>query len=279
MTTPSIGLALGGGAARGLAHVVVLEALDELGIRPSIIAGASMGALVGASYASGIPAREIREHAVSVLGNRRRAARHMFAGGESNPLSLLNFSLSRPVLIDGPKLVNLVLPDGVASRIEETTIPFMVNATDFYGASEMVIREGDLRTAVAASIAIPGLIAAPPLHGKLVIDGAISNPVPFEHVNNSGCDIVIAVDVTGKPVPSSRRKRPGLTDLAFGATQIMQRQITRLMRESSPPDIYIKPAIDHFKAYDFFKIKDILAAAEPAREELKRQLGERLQKG
>ena len=261
MSTPSIGLALGGGAARGLAHILVLEAFDDLGIRPAVIVGSSMGALIGAAYASGIAAADIRAHALNVLGNPRSAARRILTGGESSPLSLLNFSLSRPVMIDGAALTRLILPKGTATRVEETAIPFMVTATDFHAASEILIREGQMQAAVAASIAIPGVIAAPLRQGRLLIDGAITNPVPFDHVRAFGCDIVVAVEVTGKPSPGRKGKRPGVTSLALGATQIMQLQIAASKRRLDPPEIWISPPVDAFRAYDFFKVERILDAA------------------
>ncbi len=267
-----IGLALGGGAARGLAHIPVLQGLEDLGIRPRVIAGSSMGAMVGAAFASGISAAAIREHALSVLGNRRAAARHILRGGEHSPLALLNFSLTRPVLIDGRALVELVMPQGVARRVEETEIPLIITTTDFYAAEEKVIREGDLLAAVAASIAIPGIIAAPRLDGRLLIDGAIVNPVPFDHVRAHGCDIVIAVEVTGRPLPSERGRRPGMTELALGATQIMQLQIARLKKALTPPDVWIDPPVDRFRAYDFLRAPEILAATAHLREEVKRKL-------
>ncbi len=276
MSTPSVGIALGGGAARGLAHIPALEALDDLGIRPCCIAASSMGALIGAAYASGVPAREIREHALAIFGNRRAAARRILRGGEGNLLSLLNFSLSRPVTIDGPALADLALPEGVAARVEETQIPFMVVTTDYYAASEMLIREGDMRAAVAASIAVPGLIAAPRIHGRLLIDGAIVNPVPFDHARAAGADIVVAVEVTGMPTGPRRGGRPGVTELALGATQIMQLQIAALRRRLAPPDIWIDPPVDHFRAYDFFRAAEILRAAEPVRGEVRKKLEEAL---
>ena len=275
---PRIGLALGGGAARGLAHIPVLAAFEDLGVRPHVIVGSSMGAMVGAAFASGIPAAAIRDHALEVLGNSRKAARHILTGGEKSPLSLLNFSLSRPVMIDGMALVRLVMPEGVAARVEETDIPFMVTATDYYAAREIVIREGDMRAAVAASIAIPGVIAAPKLNGRLLIDGAITNPVPFDHVRAFGCDVVVAVEVTGHPMPSPKGRRPGVTELALGATQIMQLQIAALRRRIDPPEIWVDPPVDAFRAYDFLKAREILEAAEPVREEVKRRLAEVLDK-
>jgi len=264
MSEPSIGLALGGGAARGLAHIVVLEAFDELGVKPAVITASSMGALVGAAYASGLAASEIRRHAVNVLGNPRSAARRILTGGDTSPLSLLNFSLSRPVTIDGAALVDLTMPEGVAENVEDTQIPFMAVTTDFYAASEVVIRSGPLKAAVAASIAIPGVIAAPRIGGRLLIDGAITNPVPFDHARAFGCDLVVAVEVTGQPHPGER-PRPGVTELALGSTQIMQLRIASLMRRIDPPDIWIDPPLDHFRAYDFLKAEEILAAAEDMR--------------
>lgn len=272
MSTPTIGLALGGGAARGLAHIPVLEAFDDLGIQPAVIVGSSMGALIGAAYASGIAAAQIRAHALEVLGNPRSAARRILTGGERSPLSLLNFSLSRPVMIDGAALARLILPKGTANRVEETAIPFMVTATDFHAASEILIREGGMEAAVAASIAIPGVIAAPMRKGRLLIDGAITNPVPFDHVRAFGCDIVVAVEVTGMPAPSRKGKRPGVTSLALGATQIMQLQIAALKRRLDPPDIWIDPPVDAFRAHDFFKAEQILQDSACVRDETRQQL-------
>ena len=271
--TSGPGLALGGGAARGLAHIVVLELLDELGIRPALIAGASMGAMVGAAYASGIPAREIREHALEVLSRPTRVARHLLTGGEKNALALLNFSLSRGVMIDGMALIDLFMPPGVAERMEDLEIPLVISTTDFYAAEELVIGTGSLREAVAASIAIPGLIAAPKIDGRLLVDGAISNPVPFEHLQVAGCKPVIAVEVTGHPAGMERNgRKPGITELALGATQIMQLKIAELRRRLSPPDLWIDPPLDAYRAYDFLKAREILEATDAIRDDISRRL-------
>jgi len=208
--TPDIGLALGGGAARGLAQIVVLEALDELGVRPSVIAGCSIGALLGAAYASGLSGREIRDHALSVLGSPGAAARHLFwSGGKDEKAKALNLGLFRPVSLNGLGLVQLVSPPGMAKRVENTAIPFAVSATDFFAGREVTIEAGDMEEAVAASIAIPGVIEAPRRGGRVMIDGAYTNPVPIDQVRTYGCDILVAVDVTGMPVENPPRKPPG----------------------------------------------------------------------
>ena len=182
MTNPRIGLALGGGSARGLAHIPLLEVFDELGLTPAVIAGCSIGALVGAGYASGLSALEIGDHARRVLGNRMAAARYVFGDRRAKFTDLVKLKNLASLQIDGEKLVSVTLPDGVAVRIEDTKIPFKVVTTDFEARAERVITSGPIATAVAASIAIPGLISGPRIDGRIHVDGGITNPVPSDHV-------------------------------------------------------------------------------------------------
>jgi NTE family protein len=269
----AIGLALGGGAARGLAHIVVLEVFDELGLRPAMIAGASMGAMVGAAYAAGMPAAAIREHALSVLGRPMSVARKLLRGGEARPRNLLNFSLTRGMMLDGAALIDLFMPQGLPRRLEDLPIPLLVSATDFYAAEERVITSGPLREALAASIAIPGLIAAPKIGGRLLVDGAIINPVPFDHLQAAGCRPVIAVEVTGHPSGLRRGgRKPGQTELALGATQIMQLKIAELKRRLSPPELWVDPPLNAYRAYDFLKSREILERADSMRDDIRRRL-------
>lgn len=276
MSEPTIGIALGGGGARGLAHIAMLEAFDELGLRPSVIAGTSMGAVVGAIYASGVAARDIRAHADLVLANRVELARRLFQRRQGSVFDLFDVRLFGPVLVSGLALVEIMFPEGVVERIEDTRIALKVIATDFYARKELAILEGPLRTAVAASIAIPGFIAAPPVGSRLVIDGAISNPVPFNHVQDL-TEITVAVDVTGGPVRRGERE-PFNTELMFGASQILMRHISALMRERRPPDIYIEPEVDRFRVLEFFRVREILAAAAPAKDLLKQRIEARMER-
>jgi NTE family protein len=270
MSFPRIGVALGGGGARGLAHIAMLEAFDELGIKPQRIAGTSMGALVGAAYASGLEARELREHAQQTLSNRVKLARRLLSRSDASLAALISFESFGPLMVNGLRLTQLFFPKGVVENIEDTEIPFTVCATDYFDRKEIIIGKGGLREAVAASIAIPGLIAAPRIHDRFVIDGGMVNPVPISHVKQH-VDITVSIDVTGGPVPGGPR-RPTNTELIFGASQIMQRQIALLRRRDNPPDIAIEPSVEKFKVLEFFKIRRILEAAEPAKERLKRQL-------
>jgi NTE family protein len=269
-----IGLALGGGGARGLAHIPMLEVFDELGIKPAIIAGCSMGALVGAAYASGMLARDMRVQAEKILNNRIDAARYVFGTKKSKIGDILSLQGLLSLHLQGEKLVELVLPETVPPNIEDTAISLRIITTDFERMEEHVISRGNLVQAVAASIAIPGVIVAPVIDGHIHVDGGVTNPVPFDHVRE-GMNIVVAIDVTGKPKPSKRAHHSNM-ELALGSMLIMFNQLAELRRAASPPDIYIKPDVDQFGAGDFFKTREIFEAAAASKDKLKRALELRL---
>lgn len=274
MTEPAIGLALGGGSARGLAHVPMLEAFDELGLKPKVIAGCSIGALVGAGYAGGMSAREIRERAELLLSNRIGALRYAFRERQVNPFDLLAMKGLASMQIKGETLASLALPHTLASNIEDLAIPFKVIATDFDTMEEQVIESGPLVKAVAASIAIPGVILGPQYGGHNFVDGGVTNPVPFDRVRQ-GVDIVVAIDVTGRPREAPGAHRSNM-ELAVGSMLIMFHQIAALRRTINPPDIYIMPTVDSFSGTDFFRFKEVIEQASSAKDELKRALERRI---
>jgi len=265
-----IGLALGGGASRGIAHIAMLEAFDELGIKPAAIAGCSIGALIGAGYAGGMSALEIRDHALVMLSTRTNMARHIFGARHTRLKDIIALKGLHSLQIEGHTIADIFLPDHLAKKIEDLAIPFHVVTTDYDRLEEVVLRTGSVSHAVGASIAIPGLIAAPRLNGRLHIDGASINPVPFEHVRE-GCDFVVAIDVIGRPRAALERS-PSNIELAIGSALIMARELAEMKRRLNPPEIYIYPNIDEFGPADFFKVREILEAAHPAKQELKREL-------
>lgn len=265
-----IGLALGGGGARGLAHIPMLEAFDELGLKPAVIAGCSMGAIVGAAYAGGMSALEIREHALRLLSNKMEMARYVFGAKQSRLGELFSLKGLTSLHLDGRKLADIALPDHLPQLLEDQKIPLKLVTVDFERMEEVVLTSGSILQAVGASIAIPGLIAAPRINGRIHVDGGVKNPVPFNHVTE-GMDLVVAVDVTGKPKTISRA-HPSNIELAVGSLLIMFNELAELRRAHAPPDIYISPQIDGFGAGDFFKVKEIFAASSPAKDKLKREL-------
>lgn len=274
MSEPTIGLALGGGSARGLAHIPVLEVFDELGIKPKVIAGCSIGSLLGAGYAGGLSAKDIRERAELLLSDRMGALKFAFGQKRVNPFDLLALRGLASLHVHGEKLAGLVLPETLPELIEELTIPFKVIATDFDAMEERVIERGPLVKAVGASIAIPGVILGTQYDGHSYVDGCVTNPVPFNHVRD-GVDIVVAVDVSGRPREANGKHRSNM-EVAVGSLLILFNQVASLRRQISPPDIYVRPAIDSFSGGDFFRIKEVLEQAQPAKDQLKRELEKRL---
>lgn len=274
MSDPSIGLALGGGSARGLAHIPVLEVFDELGLKPKVIAGSSIGSLLGAAYAGGMSARDIRERAELLLSDRIGALKFAFGQKRINPFDLLALRGLASLHVSGEKLAGLVLPESLPDLIEDLPIPFKVIATDFDLMEERVIESGPLVKAVGASIAIPGVILGTQYDGHSYVDGCVTNPVPFNHVRE-GVDIVVAVDVSGRPREANGKNRSNM-ELAVGSLLILFNQVASLRRAISPPDIYVRPAIDSFSGGDFFRIREVIEQAQPAKEQLKRELEKRM---
>ncbi len=277
----SVALALGGGGARGLAHIPMLEAFDELGVSPVAIAGTSMGAIFGAAYASGISGRDIRETTVETLSDRR-AVMGKLLEARAGRLADLFSGWGNPMLIDAEAFCDLFLPDRVVETFADCTIPITVVATDYYSRKEAVFSSGPLRRAVAASMAIPGLTRPVEIGGRVFIDGAAVNPLPLDHLR-ANADMVVAVDVTGGPArPRGREdtgRLPGPWDVMFGALQILQSSIVEEKVARHAPEILVRPNVDLFKALDFFQASVIFRLAAPAKDELKRKLSAALERG
>jgi NTE family protein len=264
-----VALALGGGSARGLAHVLMLEAFDELGVKPCVIVGTSMGAICGAAYAAGLSGAEMRAHFMALFAKRAYFLKH-FTGKLRGSMTTL-WSARAPSVIDNVTLFEMLLPEAMRCDFAALKIPFLAIATDFYAIEQVVLDKGPLIPALAASSALPSLTRPVVLHGRTLIDGGFVNPVPYDVVMDRA-DVTVAVDVTGQTRRRSGVKVPRTLDAITGSTQILFHSLTREKLKSAPPDILIRPAVGTFGAMDYFKIEAILAAAEPAKEDLKRKL-------
>jgi len=266
---PTFALALGGGGARGLAHIVVIEAFDELGVKPSLIAGTSIGAVVGAAYAAGMSGRAIREHATATLRDRSGVMAALIASRVGRLADIVS-GFGNPFLIDGERLLDRLWPEAVPERFEDLALLLEVVATDYHARAEAAFTMGPLGPAVAASIAIPGVIRPVRLGERILVDGGAVNPLPFDRLIGRA-DVIVAVDVTGGPPPPGGRSPAGF-DLMFGTLQIMQAAIVAAKLKIYRPEIVVRPAVDRFRILDFFDARAILAAAAPAKDELKREL-------
>ena len=264
---PSFAIAFGGGGARGLAHIHVIEALDDLGIRPVSIAGSSIGAIMGAGMAAGMRGAEIHEYSRSILGRRAEVAARMWRARPGSLGEMVTGGL-RVSQFNIERILKAFLPDAIPTTFGELEIPLKVTATDFFGHRLAIFDKGDLHSALAASAAIPAVFRPVRRDGMLLIDGGIYNPVPFDLIEGDA-DITIAIDVVGAPSESGRR-RPNSMELMFGATQLMMQSIIAMKLKSKRPEIFLRPPVSRFRALDFLKIDAVMAETASIKDELKR---------
>lgn len=294
--TPKIGLALGSGSARGWAHIGVLQALGDAGIKPDVVCGASIGALVGAAYAAG----ELERFAEWVQGL-----------GMRDVFGFMDFKLAGGML-KGEKLIAFWRRNFVDFDIEASAIPFAAVATDLHSGAEVWLRQGSMADAVRASIALPGLFTPVHREGRLLVDGGLVNPVPASLARAMGADIVIAVDLNADLVqrhmhplgvvdsslaapeaepggevvaaqsaawlgklrgwmPGSHAEpaepapvMPSLLDVVMTSVNIMQMRITRSRMAGDPPELVIAPRLAHLGLLDFHRAKEAMEAGYAA---------------
>jgi len=260
----TVALALGGGGARGLAHIHVLETLDELGIRPVAIAGTSIGAILGASYASGLSGKEILDYTRGIFTRPAEVAARMWKAraGIRGGMSVGQFNIER--------ILRAFLPDTIPETFAGLKIPLLVTATDFYGHKLHVCEEGDLMSAIGASAALPAVFEPVWRDDKLLIDGGFYNPVPYDLVMDKA-DIVIAIDVVGAPEPGVR-KMPGRVDLMYGASQLVMQSIIDHKLIQSRPGIFLRPPVSKFRVLDFLKFDQVMSESASIKDDLKHEL-------
>jgi NTE family protein len=295
---PTIGLALGGGAARGFAHIGVLRALISRGLKPDVITGTSVGAVVGGCYAAG-QLDGIEEWARGLTP--RRVLWH------------LDFSLSGSGLISGGRLAARLEKGLGKISIEDLPLRFAAIATELGTGHEIWLTRGNLAQALRASYSLPGIFAPVRLGGRWLVDGALVNPVPVAATRALGARLVIAVnlnaDLLGRgatitdhgsdadndpyPVPPLRslrslfgRKqmlkqqflgeggRPAISSVMVDAFNVMQDRIARARLAGDPPDVLISPRLGRLGLFEFHRAAEAIALGVEATEKALDQLGE-----
>jgi NTE family protein len=280
---PLVGLALGGGAARGWSHIGVIRVLEQAGIKPDIVCGTSIGALIGAVYAAG----ELDRFEQWVLGLKI-----------SEVVSYMDVSLSSG-LLKGERLMEFFRRDYADRAIEDLPIPFAAVATSLKTGAEVWLREGSTLEAVRASVALPGLFKPSLKDGVILVDGGLVNPVPVSLARAMGADFVIAVDLTAGDldqkldlddqkdksgdknidwltkfqdgldalVPAFAEKEtslPSMLDVITSSINIMQVRITRSRMAGDPPEIIVAPHLAHINLLDFHRAKEAIEEGEQA---------------
>ena len=292
-----IGLALGSGSARGWAHIGAIRALRDAGIQLDYVAGTSIGALVGAVYASG----DIDSLEEVVLKFDWKRIAHFF-----------DVVFPKSGLIDGNKVADFVRTHVKEINIEELPVPFSAISTNLATGKEVVIQEGDIIEAVRASISVPGIFTPVRKNGTILVDGGLVNPVPVNVVRQMGADFVIAIDLnhdivrkkgigrTSVPnttasaisegvarsfikkskildainkrletttLPAlkqikewrSKDPLPNVFEVLMSSINIIETQITAAKLKSDPPDLLIRPNLGHLTMLDFHRAQEAIA--------------------
>jgi len=265
-------LALGSGGARGLAHIAVIEALDDMGAKPVAIAGASIGALVGAAYAAGMRGKDIRHHVLAVAHNPRETRRRLLAARAGTLSDLLSGAFSQATQMDAEKFCDQFLPETIPAGFSALAIPLTVVATDLHRRQEAALSGGPLRAALAASMAFPGLFRPVNVDGRILVDGGATNPLPFDLLFGHA-DIIVAVDVFGVPAPE-RSDLPSAWESVFTTLNIMGSTIVAAKHRQRPPDLVVRPNVAIFRTLDFYRASSILRTADAVKDEVKEKLGE-----
>ena len=267
---PTVAVAFGGGGARGVAHIHIIETLDAMGIKPVAISGSSIGAIMGASMASGLTGAEIRDHTLETIGKRSSAVSRLWKAAKPRGVKDAMEGGLRLGQFNVERILDAFLPDTVARTFEDLKIPTKIMVTDYYGHCEVVCDTGDLRSAIAASAAIPAVFRPVVIGNRVMIDGGIFNPVPFDKLSGLA-DIIIGIDVVGLPA-GTPGQTPTTIDMMFGASQLMMQSIIEMKRQAYPPHILLRPEVHQYRVLDFLKAKEILADSIGVVEQLKRDL-------
>ncbi len=265
-----LGLALGGGGARGLAHIPIFELLDRMRIKPCCIAGTSIGAVLGAMYASGVKGSEIRSLVQETIIRKSTSPGELLKDIKKL-VKFMDIDFLGPGIFKGDSIMKYFYDAIHRDNFEDLEIPLKVVATDFWASEQTVISSGNLLKAVKASMGLPGLFTPVKYGERILIDGGGVNPVPFDVLDD--CDLIVAVDVLGY-AESESSKPPGAVKAVLEMFDIMQRSIVETKLEISQPDIYIKPDIRNIGMLEFHRAEEIYSSACASCAELEEKLKE-----
>jgi len=235
-----LGLALGGGAARGFAHIGVIKALETSGLAPDIVVGTSVGAVVGSLYAAGFDVFELQKIAIQLEEN-----------------ALTDWSVFDRGFLKGEALERFINQQVANRPIEQLKRRFAAVATDLAAGEVAVFTSGNTGTAVRASAAIPGIFSPAIIRGREYVDGGLTSPIPVKAARQLGADIVIAVDISAKP---SGKKNQGSIDLLLDTIAVMGHAIGA--RDLADADVVIRPDLLGVAATNFQQRNEAILQGE-----------------
>jgi NTE family protein len=258
---PRIGLALGSGGARGFAHIPVLEAFDALQVRPAVVAGTSIGAVIGAAWCAGHSGAALRRLVLETIGSPMALAADAAMSGASGLGQVFSQGFGA-FQLDGEKLLARIWPRFMPATFEELDTPFVAVATDLATGERHAMTSGPLASAVAASMAIPGLFRPVNRDGRVLIDGVAADPLPMASLAGR-CDLAVAVEING--VAASAGEAPAEHDplgVALRGISLIEHALTRTRLALHPPDLLLQPPVAAVKPLDVLKAATAIAAGE-----------------
>jgi len=274
---PRIGLALGGGGAKGLAHIQVLEALDELGIRPHRIAGTSIGSIIGALYAAGMTGTEIRAQVEQFFVDEKLAKEKLFVLPKSlRWLDFIDPALAAGGLLSSDDFIAFLGDTIPVRRFRDLQIPLQVVAAELQTGRMVVLESGDLLPALQASMAVPGVFPPVTLKGRKLVDGGVANPLPFDLLMPE-CDIVIAVDVSGNR-ELDEGEEPSFVGVLLQSFHTMSNNLIAEKLRYRQPQVYVRPDISNVRVLEFYKARQVFEQSLPAKQLFVRDLKKALRR-
>jgi NTE family protein len=240
---PAIGIALGGGFARGIAHVGVLKVLEQEGIPVRVVAGTSVGALIGAAYCSGVTVDELHEMAHNVRFT-----------------TFARWTLSRCGFASNDRMISFLTRFLKVKTFEELRIPLGVTATDFNNGEGVVFHSGSIIDPVRASCAYPGMFLPVQIRGRYLVDGMLSHPVPTRPLREMGAERVLAVHLKGTWANGGAPRH--LFDVIGQSFAIAQDAMSTVWRQAA--DLVIEPDVAGFAYDDFKRADDLVRVGEAA---------------
>jgi NTE family protein len=245
MKKNKIGIALGGGAARGYAHIGVLNAIDELNIPISYVSGTSIGSFIGALYTSGN---------LKTFENEVRS-RNSFM---KDVLFKLDPVFPKLSIMNGNEVIKIFKELTDIRTFEELKIPLTTVATDIINNKKIESNKGDIINAIKASIAIPGVLTPTYVNENLCVDGGLIDPVPLQSIVDMGSDITLAVNLYGLQSSEKNDNNYNIVDIVDRSAKIILNNVTHLSFKNNEPDILIEPPIDQFKGWDFHRSNELI---------------------
>jgi len=274
ISNKKIGLALGGGAAKGLTHIGVLKALDEANIPIDFVAGSSMGSLIGAAYVAGIPIDSIEQIAINIE--------------KKDVIKLIDPIIPTSGFINGEKIEDFLLTHIGDKKIEDLKIPFTATAADIMTGKQYIINNGSLVKAVRTSISIPAIFDPQKYQEITLVDGGLIDPIPMNAVKEMGAEFIIAVNVLAPPdisdeateisfvnadsilsetnwpfsfiqkSKSDDTKNPNIIQIIQKTVMISQAKIAQFQIDLYKPDLLIEPDTRDINSWDFYKAEEAI---------------------